>query len=111
DPRFRVYVLEHANAIVLARSAEATSGSVRIFDRISVTGIVRNEEGEPLPGANVVIKGSAQGVVTGVDGSYVIEVPSPETVLVFSFVGYKSQEVTVGSQTLINITLIAEVAS
>ena len=71
-----------------------------------ITGKVTDAEtSEELPGVNVLIKGTLVGTVTGIDGSYVIEVDSDEDVLVFSYVGYVSQEVEVGSRSVIDISL------
>ena len=62
-----------------------------------------------MPGVNILIKGTGKGVVTGPDGSYNISVPRAEDVLVFSFIGYKAQEITVGANTTINVTLEPEI--
>ena len=72
---------------------------------ILVTGTVTDTDGDPIPGVNIVVKGATIGVITGVDGKYSITVPDAGAVLAFSFVGYATQEVVVGSQTVINITL------
>jgi TonB-linked SusC/RagA family outer membrane protein len=60
-----------------------------------------------VPGANVIIKGTKKSVVTDMDGNYSIEVNSNEDVLIFSFVGYNTQEIKVGSESVINVKLIA----
>src|SRR5690606_8844318 len=78
---------------------------------ITVSGKVTDVDGEVLPGVNVIIKGSTQGTVTDVNGDYKISVPSQESVLVFSFVGYISEEITVGNQTEINATLMPDITS
>jgi TonB-linked SusC/RagA family outer membrane protein len=65
---------------------------------------------ETLPGVNVIIKGTSTGAVTNIDGEYSLEVPGPESVLVFSYVGYISQEVTVGNQTVVDVTLSQDLA-
>lgn len=70
----------------------------------AVTGIVTDATGSALPGTNVIIKGSTQGVQTDFDGNYSIEANTGD-VLVFSFIGYATNEVTVGSNTVINIVL------
>ncbi|NJN26568.1 MAG: SusC/RagA family TonB-linked outer membrane protein [Cyclobacteriaceae bacterium] len=78
----------------------------------TVTGQVRSEEdASGLPGVNVVIMGTSQGTVTGIDGKYALQVPSSETVLAFSYVGYKGQEVVVGNQSVIDITMQANAES
>ncbi len=68
-------------------------------------------DGAPLPGVNVLIEGTSSGTITDIDGNYSIEIPSPETVLAFSFVGYLTKEVVVGSQTTINMALEEDVTS
>jgi TonB-dependent starch-binding outer membrane protein SusC len=70
-----------------------------------IKGLVTSEQdGMPLPGANVMVKGSASGITTSIDGTYSISA-SANDVLVFSYVGYLNQEIKVGSQTKINIGL------
>ena len=71
----------------------------------TITGRIINEAGEGLPGVNIVEKGTVNGKISETDGSYSITVASASSVLVFSFVGYTPQEITVGSQTSINVTL------
>jgi TonB-linked SusC/RagA family outer membrane protein len=70
-----------------------------------VTGTIVDKQNDPLPGVNVVIKGSTAGVVTNVSGRYSINVPDKEAVLVFSSVGYATQEVMVGDRTNIEVSL------
>src|SRR5690554_790720 len=74
----------------------------------NVSGMVTNASGEPLPGVNVIIKGTYQGVVTDFDGNYQLDVPGNDAVLVFSFIGFTSKEITVGNQREINVTLEEE---
>ncbi|MDR1171689.1 MAG: TonB-dependent receptor [Bacteroidales bacterium] len=75
---------------------------------VTVTGTVVDGFAEPIPGVNIVVKGTAHGVVTGVDGKYTISAPSANSILVFSFIGYVTQELVVGDQRTINITLVEE---
>ena len=70
-----------------------------------VTGVVVDANGEPVIGANVVVKGTTNGTITDFDGNYSIEGVSANDVLAISYIGYISQEVTVGSQSTINVTL------
>ena len=70
-----------------------------------VTGKVTDAtDGQTLPGVTVLIKGSTMGTITNIDGNYRIAV-QPNTILVFSFVGYESQEVTVQPNTTVNVAL------
>ncbi|MFK7951146.1 MAG: SusC/RagA family TonB-linked outer membrane protein [Saprospiraceae bacterium] len=80
-----------------------TSYSFAMAQRI-VTGIVSDER-EPLVGATVQVQGTGRGVATDFDGTYSIQVPNGETVLVFSYIGLKPQEILVGTQTSITVVL------
>lgn len=70
----------------------------------TVTGTVSDNMG-PMPGVNVLVKGTTNGVVTDFDGEFTIDDVSNDDTLVFSYIGFVSQEVPVGTQTEINITL------
>lgn len=74
----------------------------------TISGTVTSESGERLPGVNVVIKGTQRGTATDQNGSFRIEVPNENSVLIFSFIGYVKQEVIVGSRTAVNISLKAD---
>ncbi|MGE0771214.1 MAG: SusC/RagA family TonB-linked outer membrane protein [Cyclobacteriaceae bacterium] len=88
------------SALVLFWSA-TVFGQTRV-----VTGQVRSDEDNgPLPGANVVVQGTAKGTVTDLDGRYSLELGASETVLVFSFIGYETQTITVGDRSVIDVVL------
>lgn len=70
----------------------------------NITGKVIDTLGEELPGVSVMVKGTGTGVITGIDGNYSIKA-EPSSVLVFTYVGYRNQEVSVGNQKVINITM------
>jgi len=72
---------------------------------ITVNGTVVDATGETLIGVNVTVKGTTIGTITDLDGKFSLQVPNSNSVLVFSFIGYMTQEITVGSQTTINVTL------
>lgn len=69
-----------------------------------ITGTVLDETNSPLPGVSILVKGTTNGTVTDVNGQFNLEVPDDAT-LVFSYTGYLSQEILVGAQTTITITL------
>ena len=73
--------------------------------------VISGDDNQSLPGVYVTIKGTTQGTVTDANGTYKIEVPSEESILVFSFVGFVNQEVTVNNRSDINITLMPDVTS
>ncbi|MGK7397334.1 MAG: SusC/RagA family TonB-linked outer membrane protein [Candidatus Cyclobacteriaceae bacterium M3_2C_046] len=66
------------------------------------------EDGEPLPGVNIIEKGTTNGVVTNVEGEYNLNV-SPNAVLVFSSVGYTTEEITVGNRSVVNLTMTPDI--
>ncbi|HEU0064250.1 MAG TPA: carboxypeptidase-like regulatory domain-containing protein, partial [Flavisolibacter sp.] len=70
-----------------------------------VKGRVTDPSGSGIPGVSVMVKGETQGTSTGTDGSYVLSVPSGATTLIFSAIGFGTQEVTINSKTLVNTTL------
>jgi TonB-dependent starch-binding outer membrane protein SusC len=73
--------------------------------KLEVRGKVTDQRGEPLPGVSILIKGTQQGMLTDVKGDFNIELPNENAVLVFSFVGYLSQEVSVANRSMLNISL------
>jgi TonB-dependent starch-binding outer membrane protein SusC len=90
--------------------AEAENSEVRpVAPQHRVTGQVIDEQKTPLPGVNVLIKGTSNGTTTDAEGRYVLDVPDEGATLVFSFIGYATQEVAAGVQTEINVTLEADI--
>jgi len=79
--------------------------------QVAVRGKVTDETGAGLPGTNVLVKGSTSGTTTDSNGDYYIEVPQSDAVLVFSFIGYESREVSVAGQSIINVSLVPSVES
>jgi outer membrane receptor protein involved in Fe transport len=78
-----------------------------VFAQGTVTGTVKDNSGT-LPGVSVQIKGTTQGTITDVDGNFSLNVPDANTVLVFSFIGYASQEVPVQGQKTLEVTLVQD---
>lgn len=76
----------------------------------TITGkVTASEDGSPLPGVNVLVKGTTTGTVTDANGSYTVSVPSEGATLVFSFIGYVSQEVEVGARKVVDVAMEADV--
>lgn len=73
--------------------------------------VISSEDNQAMPGVNVVVKGSGKGTVTSLDGTYNINVTAAGDILVFSFIGFKPQEVAVGTSNTINIMLVPDVIS
>lgn len=71
----------------------------------SVTGRVSDDSGGPLPGVNVLVKGTQQGATTNVDGRFTLTVPNGDATLTFSYIGYLTQEVPVGNRSSFDVSL------
>ena len=80
-------------------------------DRTISGTITSTENGDPLPGVNVIVKGTTVGTVTNIDGNYRLQVPEDESTLQFSFIGYVTQEVEIGNQTTIDLALESDLQS
>ncbi len=80
-------------------------GSQNLAAQIEITGKITDENGEALIGATIVVKGTVSGTSADFDGNYVIEVSDKNSILAFSFVGYLGQEIAVGENTILNVTL------
>src|SRR5258707_10152278 len=75
-----------------------------------VTGTVKDPNGAAVPGANIVVKGSSSGTTADADGKFSIEVNSNEATLVISFIGFATQEMQVGSQSTLNVSIKEDTA-
>jgi TonB-linked SusC/RagA family outer membrane protein len=96
----------NANPGKTTDASPAISGDVAPLPvNISITGVVKDENGQPLPGASVLVKRSRIAAVTDSRGAFRLNVPSASSVLVISFTGYETIEVTVGSQIDFDIKL------
>lgn len=114
DSTISLVARDDEEEIVLKRSdpepheADASTGT-DIYPALSITGRVTDESGVALPGVNVVEKGTANGTTTDADGKFALNVSDENSVIVFSFIGYTVQEVTVGNQTSFTISLMTDV--
>jgi TonB-dependent starch-binding outer membrane protein SusC len=73
----------------------------------TISGTVKDESGNPLPGVTLVVKGATNGAVTNPDGTFKLHLPDGNATLVISFIGYESQELPLTHQTVLNIRLKA----
>ncbi len=79
--------------------------------QIKVTGVVKDAAGEEMPGVNLSIKGTTTGTISDIDGKFAISAPDKSSVLVVSFIGYKTEEIKIGSQTNLTVILKEEATS
>ena len=102
-------LLLSAFSVNAAMAAPAPAGTVdevmAVQQGKKVTGVVVDGTGEPVIGANVVVKGTTNGTITDFDGNYSLEGVSANDILVVSYIGYLSQEIPVGNQSSIKVTL------
>lgn len=92
--------------VLLLGASNTLSGSE--LQQITVSGTVTDATtGDPMPGVNVIIKGTVLGALTGLDGKYSLAVSDPNAVLIFSFIGYDTQEQAVSGRTTINVGLVS----
>jgi len=75
----------------------------------TVSGKITADDGSPLPGVNIVAKGTTTGTISDAQGNYRLTVPEGSTALVFSFIGYVNQEVPIDARTIIDVRLLADV--
>src|SRR5688500_2406608 len=86
-------------------------GSIQVWSQTRVTGkVTSDEDGAALPGVSILEKGTSNGTVTDVNGAYSITI-GQNAVLVFSFVGFTTQEVSVGGRTTIDVSLAGDVTA
>lgn len=99
-------VLADANGASLMGSSLRTATELEEMVAITINGKVTSTgDDSGLPGVTILEKGTNNGTVTDIDGSYSIDVAGPNSVLVFSYVGFESQEVTVGNRTSVNVSM------
>jgi TonB-dependent starch-binding outer membrane protein SusC len=93
----------------------SSSKELAVFETFSepldiiVSGVLTDESDNPLPGVNVLVKGSTVGTTSDAQGKYSLSVPDENAILVVSFIGYITQEIPVGNQTTINVKLVPDV--
>jgi TonB-dependent starch-binding outer membrane protein SusC len=100
----KLYVRLSMTAVLLLMLA-----SVVLAQERTVSGTVNDDTGSPIPGVNVLLKGTTTGTSTDADGKYSLGVSGSDAVLVFSFIGFTTQEVPVGTRTLVDVSLAADV--
>jgi TonB-linked SusC/RagA family outer membrane protein len=76
----------------------------------NVTGTVNDPEGKGMPGVNVIVKGTSTGTTTDTNGLYTISMNEGATTLIYSFIGYASQEIEVGTRTTVDVSMVEDVS-
>ncbi|WP_018621305.1 SusC/RagA family TonB-linked outer membrane protein [Spirosoma luteum] len=82
--------------------------SVGAMAQTKVSGKVVDAQGQSLPGVSIVVKGTTTGTVSSAEGDYTLNVPSPNSTLVFSYIGFTSQEIALNGRNSVNLTLASD---
>ena len=91
--------------LIMVHGTAAFAGSGTALQKKSVTGKILSTSGESIPGVSILVKGTAHGTISDIDGNFTIKGVNSEDILVFSFIGMKEVEVTVGDQTSLDVTM------
>jgi len=85
------------------------AGNLAMAQTVQISGTVTSsEDGSPLPGVTIFVKGTTLGTLTAPDGKYVISVPAKNNLLVFSYIGFKTQEIDISGKTTVNAVLVQD---
>lgn len=101
-------IFNNSNTVVI-KEKSAVKNQIVENVIIAVTGSVVDNTGQTLPGVSVVEKGTTNGSTTNAKGEYTIKVTGPNSILVFSFLGFDSQEIKIGAKTTIDVRLIPKI--
>lgn len=96
------------NHIIISHTKAEGSTKITGTKHQDVTGHIYGEDGAPLLAASVAIKGTTLGVVSGAQGEYTIAVPRPDAVLVFSYLGFITQEIPAGTRSVLDVTMVPD---
>jgi TonB-dependent starch-binding outer membrane protein SusC len=111
----KLRMLRHGTSMLMVLALILFSAHSSIAEiipqEITVRGKVMDDANTPIPGVNILLKGTTVGTTTDVDGSYSIVVPDRNGILVFSFIGYLSQEVSIDNRTSLDVTLQTDVVA
>jgi TonB-dependent starch-binding outer membrane protein SusC len=96
--------------ILMLFSLFLITGSIVMAQTVQITGTVTSsEDGLAVPGVSVIVKGTTLGILTGADGKYVLSIPATTQTLVFSFIGFRTQEIAIEGRTRIDVVLEQDV--
>lgn len=99
------YKIDNRQVIIKKKEASDMMSLPAVQQAYEISGVVKDNEGEPIIGANVLVKGTTTGVITDLDGRFNLKVPATNAILVISYIGYTSQEIKVNGQRQFNIAL------
>lgn len=98
-----------APASELNRASKASSSSLILQDAIIRGKVTSMEDNEPLPGVNVVVKGTATGTTTDIDGNYSVRIDDMNSTIIFSYIGYTTEEVNIAGRSIIDLAMAPDI--
>ena len=101
------------NQIILTKETmgllvQSLRGPSEIVQERIVTGTITNSGNEPIPGVNILVKGTTQGTTSDFNGKYSLQIPGEDAILTFSFIGFETQEVAIRSRTSIDVVMVED---
>ena len=100
------FAMEGSNIMLMKKESKETSPSIQQKGH-TINGVVTDEKGETIIGANVSVKGTTIGTITDIDGKFTLDIPEGAKLQV-SYIGYLTQDITVGNNTSLNIKLLED---
>jgi TonB-linked SusC/RagA family outer membrane protein len=95
--------------VVFAGILVCLSAQVSVAQEITISGKVIDESNNGIPGVNVIVKGTSTGTATDANGAYRLGIPDHNAIILFTFIGYQTQEATVGDRTQLDVTLLPDI--
>ena len=102
---------QQVNDVINVRPISRHTKSTYLTVEKNISGVISDQSGEGLPGVNVVVQGTTIGTISDADGGYNISVPDDASILVYSSVGYITQEVNISDRSVIDITLAEDITA
>lgn len=103
------YVITEKNQIIINPPKQKIPANYKAQQQKAITGNVKSGDGEPLPGVTILEKGTDNGSITDMDGNYSITVTSDDAILIFSYVGYLTEEISVAGKSVIDVLLVEDI--
>lgn len=106
-----LFIIPFTVVNALPSDSNSDENSTYLKQESTISGKVIDGQGNPLPGVNIIEKGTTNGVVTNLEGMYTITVSNLNAILSFSYIGYLTEDIEIGGQSTINITMVEDVTS
>tara|TARA_R110002033_G_scaffold77535_2_gene129107 strand:+ start:5484 stop:8978 length:3495 start_codon:yes stop_codon:yes gene_type:complete len=105
-----IFEISDSGAIIIKKKSISTNGIDDAAQEQTISGTVTDASGLPLPGVSIIVKGTLTGAVTDFEGSYTIKIPQNANTLVFSYLGFLKQEITIDDKSVIDVILKEDIS-